>query len=181
MRSFIFLAVAVVLWLLWRSSQAKAATPGGGLNELDQLPPDPAQPRAPENPLIMGGSPMGNGLDNIGQAIFQFEGGQPNNLNVRNNNPGNLRSVPGMTGTNDGYATFADIGDGWTALNNYITSHAAAHPGWDFYDFFQNYLGQPVGSPVTSTDQGNSDAYAEYVASYLGVDPTTPVSQVLGG
>ncbi len=75
-------------------------------------------------------------LNNIAQAIFQYEGGNPGNLNVINNKPGNLRSGANMTGTNGGYATFGDIGDGWDDLNEWIESHAATHPDWDFYDLF---------------------------------------------
>jgi hypothetical protein len=67
---------------------------------------------------------------------------------------------------------------GFSALDNYITRHAASHPDWDFYDLFRYYLtGDTMGTPGPGQ---NPDAYAEYVASQVGVDPTTPVFSVLG-
>jgi hypothetical protein len=130
--------------------------------------------------VMTSGQGYQSNLDNIAQAIFQFEGGQPGNVNVRNNNPGNLRSGEGMTGTASGYATFGDIGDGWNALGDWISSHAANHPDWDFYDMFDYYLrGKTTGVPTVDA-QGNSDQYAEYVSGYLGVDPSTTVSSLLG-
>lgn len=118
-------------------------------------------------------------LDNIMQAIYQFEGGKPGNRNVVNNNPGNLRSGPGMVGTQGGYANFADQGDGWDALQSWVMRHVGANPDWDFYDLFSYYLRGSTTKP-TSDAQGNSDAYAEYVAGYLGVNPSQPVSSVMG-
>ena len=115
----------------------------------------------------------------MAQAIYQFEGGQPGNVNFDNMNPGNLRSAPGETGTNRGYATFGSFTDGFAALQNYITQHAAAHPGWNFYDFFNYYLRGSTTAP-SSDAQGNSDTYAQYVANYLGVPATAAVSSVLG-
>jgi hypothetical protein len=117
-------------------------------------------------------------LDNFTQAIFQYEGGKPGNRNVVNDNPGNVRSGPGMTGSAGGYATFADVGDGWDALAAWVKKHITANPDWDFYDTFSYYL---RGNTSGRTDaQGNSDAYADYVADYMGVPPTSTVSSVLG-
>lgn len=120
-------------------------------------------------PITVNQSAASNGLDNMGQAIAQYEKANPSL-----NNPGALETTGGQL------ATFSDAGDGWGALNSYVTNHATANPTWNFYDFFQNYLGQQQGGPAV-TNQGNSDAYAEYVAGYLGVDPTVPVSSVLQG
>jgi hypothetical protein len=174
-RGLVLIGFIVAAWLIIRnwmnSSQPVAAASSPG----NLLPPDPAQPKAPENPLVgISSSGTTDPLDNIGQAIANFEsGGNPNALSYRSNNPGAIESGGQIR-------TYSDLGDGWDALNQYITSHAQANPQWDFYDFFQNYLGQEQGGP-TVTSQGNSDAYAEYVANYLGVDPTTPVSGVLNG
>jgi hypothetical protein len=168
-RGLILLAGIVAIWLLFRNRGS--AQPAAS---VDQPPPDPAQPRAPAAPLIGTVNSSTDAVDNIGQAIANFEsGGNPNALNYRSNNPGAIESAGQIR-------TYPDVGEGWDALNQYITSHAQANPQWDFYDFFQNYLGQRQGGP-TVTSQGNSDAYAEYVASYVGVDPTTPVSSVLNG
>jgi hypothetical protein len=163
--ALIALAV-VVLLLLWRRDNS-GGIEDGGVSVTGADSPSPLDYTT-------------DALDNIGQAIFQYEGGNPGNLNVRNNNPGNLKSGPGETGTADGFATFSDPGDGWNALNQWITSHTSANPGWDFYDTFDYYLRGSTSAPSVDS-QGDSDAYAEYVAGFLGVDPTTPVSSVLSG
>jgi hypothetical protein len=116
-------------------------------------------------------------LDNIEEAIARFEGS-----GLGRNNPGNIkaipgRSYPGQVGTDSqGFAIGGDEGDGWGWLNDWITSHAAAHPDWDFYDLFNFYLRGSTDTP-TSDAQGNSDRYAEFVANYVGADPTSSVAQ----
>lgn len=118
--------------------------------------------------------------DQIAQAIYQMEGNSPGNIAYDNNNPGNLKVAAGATGVSRGFPVLPDFSTGWSDLENYIQTHVQAHPTWDFYDFFQNYLGQPLGGPAV-TAQGNSDAYAEYVAAQIGVDPTTPISALFAG
>jgi hypothetical protein len=126
----------------------------------------------------MPGSSSGGVLEDIGQAILQYEGGKPGNRNVKNNNPGNLKSASGMTGTAGGFATFGDEGDGWDALYSWIKRHAADHPDWNFYDLFGYYLrGSTTAKAVDK--QGDSNAYAEYVANYAGLDPTQSVESAL--
>jgi hypothetical protein len=151
----VLLAVlAVVLYLFVKKGSSSSTVSGTGIQSV--ISPAAAQ--------------FTSNLEDIGQAIFQFEG---------NKNPGNLKSGIGMTGKAGGYATFADQGDGWDALYTWIQSHAAKNPDWDFYDMFDYYLrGSTTASSVDK--EGNSDAYAEFVANYLGVDPTTSVASVLG-
>jgi hypothetical protein len=116
------------------------------------------------------GGKASDALDNVTQAIFQFEGaGKPGATNAWNNNPGNIGG---------GQRTFADVGDGWTALTDWVQSHAAQHPSWDFYDLFSYYLNGNTDGQVTA--QGDPNTYAEYVAGYVGVDPTQSVAQTLG-
>ena len=153
-------ALVVVVWLLLKS-KSQASIPNVPVSGNPMNPPATAPPNSPVT--------VGDGLDNISEAIARFEQSNP-----AYNNPGALENKQGQ------FVTYADQGDGWDALNSYVTRHAAANPTWDFYDFFQNYLGQKQGG-ATVTDQGNSDAYAEYVAGYLGVDPTQTVSSVLNG
>lgn len=118
-------------------------------------------------------------LSGIVRAITQMEGGKPGDLNMRNNNPGNLVSGIGQVGKNEGFAVFPSPGAGLSALNAWVTSHAAAHPDWNFYDLFNFYLrGSTTAQPVDA--QGNSKAYAQYVAGQIGVDPSTPVQSLLG-
>lgn len=170
-------AALAALWLYSQESSAASSSSGasgggfgsGGLGDLGNT----------SNNNSGAGQNFLSNLDNIAQAIFQYEGGNPGNRNVANNNPGNLRSGANMVGTSGGYAVFSDIGDGWDALNEWIQSHAAKNPDWDFYDMMNYYLTGSTTSPA-QTNQGNSDSYAEYVANYVGVDPTTPVSSLLG-
>jgi hypothetical protein len=150
-------AVVVAVYLLLKPKGQAAASPAAG------APP----------------ATNSDALDNIMQAIFQKEGGHPGNRNIVNNNPGDVKSAANMTGTAGGYATFADIGDGWDALKAWIQSHISAHPDWDFYDTFDYYLRGSTTAP-SNDKQGNSDAYAEYVANYAGFDPTQTVSSALG-
>lgn len=157
-----------VAWLLFRSKGHAS----GGAAVLPAAAPDDSG---------LGYYHAGpSGLDLISQAIYQREGTQPGQISYDNNNPGNLRSAPGQTGSSRGFATFNSFGEGWQALQSYINRNASAHPDWDFYDFFQHYLGQKQGGP-TVTNQGDSDAYAEMVAMYAGVDPTSSVLSFLQG
>jgi hypothetical protein len=155
------IALAVWIWLLLDGKSQATVAPSG----VEPSSPAPA---------------TGNdALDNFLQAIFQKEGGRPGDRNVVNNNPGNLRKGIGMTGKAGGYATFADQGDGWDALNAQVQKWLANHPDWDFYDFFDYYLrGSTTAHSVD--DQGDSDAYAEYVANFGGWNPSQTVSSALG-
>jgi hypothetical protein len=111
-----------------------------------------------------------NNLDNLAQAISDWETGHqnPNSLALRNNNPGAI--APGGT-----LAVFQDIGDGWDALYSFITKHASAHPDWSLSQFMNFYVN---GDP-NSTGQ-NSQNDANFVAKYLGVDPGTSIGSLLG-
>jgi hypothetical protein len=120
-----------------------------------------------------GGQTSTNGLDNVGQAIANFEGfGIPGSLATRTNNPGNVGTYGRKV------ANYSDVGDGWTALNNWITSHGAAHPDWSLQQFINQYLtGDPSGQ--TAGPGQDPQGYGNYVANYLGVDTSTPIGQIL--
>jgi len=122
-------AVVVAVYLLLKPKGQAAASPAAG------APP----------------ATNSDALDNIMQAIFQKEGGHPGNRNIVNNNPGDVKSAANMTGTAGGYATFADIGDGWDALKAWIQSHISAHPDWDFYDTFDYYLRGSTTAPAMTS------------------------------
>ena len=160
--------VIVLFWYMLRSKGQKGgASPSSASSGI-----------TPYTPLS--DSSTGNdALDNIMQAIFRFEGGKASDRNVVNNNPGNLRSGVGMTGTAGGYATYADVGDGWEGLQAWVVSHANAHPEWDFYDMFSYYLGGGTGK-LPEGGQAKADQYADYVASYGGFDPTQSVWEAMG-
>lgn len=171
MGALVAIAAVFVLVLLWRR---ESTTQSGGAPDISLGPPQQGGPGSG------GGEYGGSLLSEMAQAIFNFEGNQPGEIAYDNNNPGNLKSAPGMVGTDRGFAIFGSQSDGFGALESYISRHTAANPNWDFYDFFDNYLRGSTTAPAID-QQGDSNSYAEYVANYLGVPATTPVSSVVGG
>lgn len=161
MQGLALLALIVVAWLLLsKKSQAATVETANPGPPADQQPFDAGVPMAGNNIL-----------QDMMQAINRMEGGKPGNVNVRNNNPGNLRAGPGQVGENGGFAVFASQDDGYSALQAWITSHVAAHPDWTFFDLFNVY--------APSADSNQPSAYAEFVASQIGVDPSQTVSSAL--
>ena len=151
----LLIAAAVGFWF-WITSQnqgSAAAQPSGFSNVTTQS------------------NPGNSALQQMAQAIYQFEGGgKPGATNSHNNNPGNIGG---------GGATYPTQQDGWNALYSYIQNHVQSHPDWTFTNFFSYYLtGNPNASQPSA--QGNPVNYANYVAGQLGVSPDTPVSQVVG-
>ncbi len=171
----LLLVLAVVILLLLRGG-GRASLGGRETAQTTDANGDTGASRSP--------SVAQDAIENFDQAIATLEGfGKGNNRPTRDNNPGDLRSAPGMIGIdkpgNDQVAIFGDVGDGWDALTNYVRSHAGKHPDWDFYDFFHYYLtGDTLGKPLAG--QNDLDIYAENVANYVGVDPTDTVSGFLG-
>jgi hypothetical protein len=171
----LILVASVWLYLFGEKSQAEAA-------QDDNEPVVPVGPSVQPGPddtvQAYGGFSMSATLDQMKQAIFHMEGGKPTDLNVRNSNPGNLIAGHGQIGTNKGFAVFASMQDGFNALEALITKRARQHPSWNFYDFFNSYLGGNDTTPAAAS-QGNVRIYAEYVAGQLGVNPSTPISSVI--
>ena len=177
---FLLAAVALFAWLFISKSQAQglsAPAPPAG----DSVPPPDASvtTSSQDDGGIAAYNPP-SPTDQIAQAIFEQEGNQPGDIALDNNNPGALRYLPGAIGESRGFPVAPDFSTGWNDLEDKINSTVAGHPDWDFYDFFQYWLGQRLGGP-TVTDQGDSDAYAEAVASKLGVQPTTVISSLYAG
>ena len=118
-------------------------------------------------------------VDAIAQAIAQMEGyNSPGSLAQRNNNPGNLRSGPGQIGTSSGFAVFASPDDGFAALNNQIQLNASR--GLTLNQFFAGLPGVYAGY-APSSDANNPAQYASFVSGQTGIDPNTPLDQVLSG
>ena len=123
---------------------------------------------------------MGNvSIDSIAQAIAQEEGyNRPGSIAQRNNNPGNLRSGVGQTGTSGGYATFASADDGWQALNHQIQVNI--NRGLTLNEFFGGKPGVYSGY-APSADANDPARYAAFVAQRTGADPNVPISDLLAG
>lgn len=158
MDGLLILVCAVLAWLFVRGSQASTDVSAGWADY--------------ENDTSVGDVVTG-GTNSIAQAIARFEGFfKTGTLSQRTNNPGDI----GTWGSR--VANYPTPDAGFAALDGYINSHATANPDWDFYDFFRYYLtGSTTGTPGPHQDP---DGYAEYVAQQVGVDPTTPLSQVIG-
>jgi hypothetical protein len=123
--------------------------------------------------------------DSLVQAIARFEGFYTaGSVAARNNNPGNLRSGPGQTGTDSGgYAIFPDSATGFAALANQVNLNIGR--GLNLNQFFAgqrdaegNVL--PGGYPgyAPSSDANNPAQYAATVASWIGLDPTVPLNSI---
>lgn len=140
--------VAAVIWFLLHSSKGQTTAATGAQTST-------------------------NGLDNITQAIAQYEGfNKPGSVAQRTNNPGNVGTFGGNV------ASYSNVGDGWSALQNWVTNKAAANPSMTFNQMMGLYLtGSVNGTPGPNQ---NPAGYAQYIADYVGVDPNTPVSTVLG-
>ena len=100
---------------------------------------------------------------------------------MRNNNPGNLKYAgqPGAVGADaNGFAIFPSLDAGFAALNAQISKWINEFPSLTFTQFFAKYLGQADYLNPKATNQGDPIAYADYVASKLGVDPNTQIGSV---
>ena len=115
-------------------------------------------------------------VQGIAAAIQQMEGWFPGSRSYLNNNPGNLRSGPGMTGTAGGYAVFPDVATGQAALDAQVQSNIDR--GLTLQQFFAGGNGYPGYAP--SADNNNPTAYANFVAGQVGIDTSTPLNSVGG-
>lgn len=116
-------------------------------------------------------------------AIFHHEGGQPGDRNVRNNNPGNLKFAgqAGATGADpQGFAIFASMEAGWTALYRQLAKYINDFPGYSILQVMTHYLG---GNPLNpqKTNQGDPFAYASAVASAVGASTDATLKNTFGG
>jgi hypothetical protein len=116
----------------------------------------------------------------LASAIGRFEGFLvPGSVAQRNNNPGNLRSGPGQTGTDaNGYAIFPDVATGQAALQNQIQLNIDR--GLSLQQFFAGEPGVYAGYAPAS-DKNNPTQYANTVAGWLGIDPSVPLQSLDAG
>lgn len=126
----------------------------------------------------------GSGFIGIwGTAVATFEGFYtPGSRPARNHNPGDLKFAgqPGAVGQDPlGFAVFPDDATGFTALDNQLQAYVRNFPGYSLYQIMEHYLGQNITtSGGEATSQGDSTAYGNFVASALGVDPSTTLGEL---
>ncbi|HLW52749.1 MAG TPA: hypothetical protein VKW06_07890 [Candidatus Angelobacter sp.] len=125
-------------------------------------------------------------------AIMHFEGGNPWNLNMRNNNPGNLKvtGYAGQVGTDSqGFAIFDSVQSGMDALIADLQAAVRKYPNYSLVQFETHYLGgNPLDVPaegqpvvVNGKVQGNPWDYANYIAKRIGVSASDTLSSIFGG
>jgi hypothetical protein len=108
-------------------------------------------------------------VQDIAAALAQFEGyNTPGTLAQRNNNPGNLRSGIGQTGTDNGYAVFATADDGWNALYNQIQLYISR--GLNLQQMIYTY--------APPSDNNPTNNYLNFVAGKVGIPTDVPLSQL---
>jgi hypothetical protein len=101
-------------------------------------------------------------------AIQQHEGWFAGSHSQRNNNPGNLRSGVGQTGSDGSFAIFASYQDGFNALVSDITAKFTGNtrtglgPSSTILQFFQVY--------APSADSNDPATYAQSVVDYLNAN-----------
>ena len=111
----------------------------------------------------------------IAMAIGKVEsGGNPNAINFRQNNRGNLRSW-GSTPIEHGFAHFKTMEEGDKALTNQILKNIGR--GLTLNEFFGGKDGV-YGGYAPSGDKNNPAAYAARVAKELGIDANVPLNQI---
>jgi hypothetical protein len=135
---------------------------------------------------------MGDGvskLDALANAMFDFEGGSAGEMNVRNNNPGNLMYAgqPGATKGAGGFAVFSTLDAGFNALKNQLKLDTRRNPDWTLKQEIAKWLGgNPKNIPsdgvivVGGKVQGNVNTYAATVAKAIGASITSTLKELVG-
>lgn len=111
-------------------------------------------------------------LDKWCAAIKQMEGAKP-----ERNNPGNIRFVGQQYAINDnGFCKFDTYEHGYKALQDLIIRACTGKSSYynadgNLYDFYNVY--------APSSDGNNPKHYAEFVADYIGVEPTVKIKSLV--
>jgi hypothetical protein len=125
------------------------------------------------------------GVATIAATIQQIEGYYPGSLAYTNNNPGNLIYLPsssiqssnGATPGASGFAAFPTYQDGLNAL--YAQIQAYGTQGLTISQMMAKYA--PATDANGNPTGNNPTAYANSIASSLGVSPDTPVAAAISG
>jgi hypothetical protein len=159
---FVLGAALLLLAVALRSSMA-AASSDSSLPDLQAIGETIAEALDPIGVLV-----KTNYISLWADAIEQFEsGGNPNALNYRNNNPGNLRDP--LTGQ---FRVFASYEEGRAALIADLTAKVRKYPNFTVLQIMTRYLGGDPQNPAI-TGEGDPFAYAQAIAEKLGVTTDT--------
>ena len=121
---------------------------------------------------------FGATIQDIAGGITRFEGACSSPGVCTNNNPGNLRAGPGSIGTDArGFAIFPDFQTGEAALERQVQLNVDR--GLTLDEFFGGKAGVYPGY-APAADKNNPGQYAGTVASWIGIDPNVPLSDVIG-
>jgi len=118
----------------------------------------------------------------LAAAIKRMEGWVPGSVSYRNNNPGNLRPLPGgwpgQVGVDSGgYAVFDSVASGEAALDRQIQLNI--NRGLTLEEFFAGKPGVYAGF-APAADRNQPNVYAANVASWPGIDPSVPLASLVG-
>jgi hypothetical protein len=123
-----------------------------------------------------------NLIDSLADAIQRMEGGRPGDINMRNNNPGNLRSW-GHYPIVNGYVQFPDYQTGRDALKSQI--RLLQNRGLNLYEFFGgqrdengNVIPGGYSGYAPAADSNQPNHYAQVVAGWLGISADAPLSSI---
>jgi hypothetical protein len=180
MRIFLILGAALVAaYLIWRYGNSAADSGSSGFDLVGTSDGGfTAVSNSDVNP-----NPGTDAYAIWADAIFHHEGGQPGDRNVRNNNPGNLKFAgqAGAVGQDaEGFAIFSDMISGFAALQRQLKKYVSEFPHFSILQIMTRYLGgNPLDPQVTK--QGDPFAYANDVASKLGVGTGSTLGNVFGG
>jgi len=126
-------------------------------------------------------SVSGSLIERWAEAIKRFEGWTPGSTSYKNNNPGNIKASPepwqGQVGVDSrGFVIFDTYDNGMRALQislrNAATGRSRVYSSSDtLYSFFAKY--------APASDNNQPRRYAEFIAGQIGVDPNTPISQLV--
>ena len=133
--------------------------------------------------FLMGAKPVTSPIERMAKAIMDFEGWEPGSISMRNNNPGNIKAIPGtifevgksgvigIDPNSEGQAIFDSFKSGWDGLVTQLRlafegRSRVYSPNDTLYDFFSKYA------------ETNSNEYARFVGEQLGVSPHTKLSQI---
>lgn len=130
----------------------------------EPVTPQPLPPNKPDTPKPT--------IEQLAEAIKQFEGWYPGSRSFRNANPGNCKySTKGyakiygtVTKDDKGFAVFKTYALGWLYLNNLLKEKCKKNPNWTLQDLINEY--------APASDNNEPQVYANYIATRLNIPIT---------